>query len=121
MQFNGKVQGEGGLDLSSESDRVLMAQMVIKMADINSPCKPYDLHRQWTDRICAEFYAQVRSHFAFKLINCIHISCKFTFRHFELRIHPLHDKRAYCLAPFQLFDYDIEYSIIFGIIFSAFP
>uniref|UniRef100_A0A914XF59 PDEase domain-containing protein n=1 Tax=Plectus sambesii TaxID=2011161 RepID=A0A914XF59_9BILA len=58
MQFNGKVQGEGGFDMSSESDRVLVAQMVIKMADINSPCKPFDLHRQWTDRICAEFYAQ---------------------------------------------------------------
>lgn len=32
--------------------------MVIKMADINSPCKPYSLHRQWTDRICEEFYLQ---------------------------------------------------------------
>lgn len=48
------------MELQNESDRLLMAKMVIKMADINSPTKPYSLHRQWTDRICQEFYEQVR-------------------------------------------------------------
>jgi len=33
--------------------------MIIKMADINGPCKPKDLHLQWTDRITEEFYEQV--------------------------------------------------------------
>lgn len=33
-------------------------QMLIKFADINSPAKPHSLHRQWTDRICQEFYEQ---------------------------------------------------------------
>jgi len=33
--------------------------MIIKMADINGPCKPKELHLKWTDRITAEFYEQV--------------------------------------------------------------
>ncbi|WKX96934.1 hypothetical protein Q1695_012967 [Nippostrongylus brasiliensis] len=55
MTFNEKTSE---MELQSESDRLLMAKMVIKMADINSPTKPYSLHRQWTDRICQEFYEQ---------------------------------------------------------------
>lgn len=47
------------MDLSNESDRVIISQMLIKFADINSPSKPYSIHRQWTDRICEEFYGQV--------------------------------------------------------------
>ncbi|PIO74621.1 3'5'-cyclic nucleotide phosphodiesterase [Teladorsagia circumcincta] len=55
MTFNEK---SSEMELQNESDRLLMAKMVIKMADINSPTKPYALHRQWTDRICQEFYEQ---------------------------------------------------------------
>lgn len=55
MQFNEKA---ADMDIGNESDRVLIAQMLIKFADINSPSKPYPLHRQWTDRICEEFYEQ---------------------------------------------------------------
>uniref|UniRef100_A0A1I7RPK3 Phosphodiesterase n=1 Tax=Bursaphelenchus xylophilus TaxID=6326 RepID=A0A1I7RPK3_BURXY len=55
MSFNDKA---GDMDLSNEADRVLVSQMLIKFADINSPAKPYTLHRQWTDRICQEFYEQ---------------------------------------------------------------
>lgn len=55
MQFNDKA---ADMDLSSEADRVLVAQTLIKFADINSPAKPFQLHRQWTDRICQEFYEQ---------------------------------------------------------------
>uniref|UniRef100_A0A183DDP7 PDEase domain-containing protein n=1 Tax=Gongylonema pulchrum TaxID=637853 RepID=A0A183DDP7_9BILA len=58
MQFNEKAHD---MDLSNEADRVLISQMLIKFADINSPSKPYSLHRQWTDRICEEFYGQVKS------------------------------------------------------------
>lgn len=35
--------------------------MIIKLADINSPLKEKDLHLQWTERICEEFYQQVES------------------------------------------------------------
>ncbi|VIO93534.1 35-cyclic nucleotide phosphodiesterase family protein [Brugia malayi] len=55
MQFNEKAPD---MDLSNESHRVIISQMLIKFADINSPSKPYPLHRQWTDRICEEFYGQ---------------------------------------------------------------
>lgn len=55
MSFNDK---SAEMDLTSESDRVLISQMLIKFADINSPAKPFGLHRQWTDRICQEFYEQ---------------------------------------------------------------
>uniref|UniRef100_A0A915DYP8 PDEase domain-containing protein n=1 Tax=Ditylenchus dipsaci TaxID=166011 RepID=A0A915DYP8_9BILA len=55
MQFNEKA---ADIDLTNESDRVLVSQMLIKFADINSPAKPYSLHRQWTERICQEFYEQ---------------------------------------------------------------
>ncbi|TMS35844.1 hypothetical protein L596_003149 [Steinernema carpocapsae] len=55
MQFTEKTSD---MDLTSESDRVLVSQMLIKFADINSPAKPYSLHQQWTERICAEFYEQ---------------------------------------------------------------
>ncbi|CAI4225758.1 unnamed protein product [Auanema sp. JU1783] len=55
MTFNEKTTD---MELSNESDRLLISKMIIKMADINSPCKPYPLHRQWTERICDEFYNQ---------------------------------------------------------------
>ncbi|CAI5440893.1 unnamed protein product [Caenorhabditis angaria] len=55
MTFNEKTND---MDLTNESDRLLLAKLMIKMADINSPTKPYNLHRQWTDRICEEFYEQ---------------------------------------------------------------
>ncbi|CAI2324826.1 unnamed protein product [Caenorhabditis sp. 36 PRJEB53466] len=55
MTFNDRL---ADMDLQVESDRLLVGKLLIKMADINSPTKPYGLHRQWTDRICEEFYEQ---------------------------------------------------------------
>ncbi|VDK43542.1 unnamed protein product [Anisakis simplex] len=55
MQFNEK---SADMDLNNEADRVLISEMIIKFADINSPSKPYRLHKQWTKRICDEFYEQ---------------------------------------------------------------
>ena len=49
-----------GIDWTSETDRLMVANMVIKVADINGPCKKKDLHLQWTHRISEEFYEQVR-------------------------------------------------------------
>ena len=48
-----------GIDWTSETDRLLIAQMVIKLADINGPAKTKNLHTQWTTRISEEFYEQV--------------------------------------------------------------
>ena len=49
----------GGIDWSSEMDRMLVMKMIIKMADINTPTKSLELHRKWTERITEEFYQQV--------------------------------------------------------------
>ncbi|KAI8791783.1 cGMP-inhibited 3',5'-cyclic phosphodiesterase 3A-like isoform X2 [Biomphalaria glabrata] len=59
-EFNAKVNDEdsAGLDWTSETDRLLVTQMVIKLADINGPAKRKDLHQQWTFRIAEEFYEQ---------------------------------------------------------------
>jgi hypothetical protein len=48
-----------GIDWKCEADRLMVNQMVIKLADICAPLKEKDLHVQWTDRIMMEFYAQV--------------------------------------------------------------
>ncbi|XP_065639277.1 cGMP-inhibited 3',5'-cyclic phosphodiesterase 3A isoform X4 [Hydra vulgaris] len=48
----------GGLDYTNESDRLLVGQMMIKVADIAGPSKEWSLHRRWTDRIVEEFYLQ---------------------------------------------------------------
>lgn len=50
-----------GIDWSSEVDRLLVMKMIIKMADINTPTKSFELHRSWTKRITEEFYQQVRT------------------------------------------------------------
>lgn len=47
-----------GIDWTSETDRLLMMQMVIKLADINGPAKTHELHVRWTERISEEFYEQ---------------------------------------------------------------
>ncbi|KAI0208228.1 cGMP-inhibited 3',5'-cyclic phosphodiesterase A [Lamellibrachia satsuma] len=59
-EFNAKITEEDapGIDWTSETDRLMVANMVIKVADINGPCKKKDLHLQWTRRISEEFYEQ---------------------------------------------------------------
>ena len=47
-----------GPDWRSETDRLLVMEMAIKLADINGPCKDFPLHFQWTQRIAEEFYEQ---------------------------------------------------------------
>ena len=49
-----------GIEWSNESDRLLVCQMCIKLADINGPAKVRDLHLKWTEGIVNEFYEQVR-------------------------------------------------------------
>ena len=50
-----------GIDWTVEQDRLMVGNMVIKMADINGPCKKRDLHFSWTEKISEEFYEQVRT------------------------------------------------------------
>lgn len=57
-QLNAKTVDGEGMDWSNAEDRILALQMCIKLADINAPCKDFELHIQWTKRIVEEFYQQ---------------------------------------------------------------
>ena len=69
-EFNAKAKirngtSSNGIDWKNETDRLMVSQIILKLADINAPLKEKDLHLQWTSRICEEFYAQVRNFFYF--------------------------------------------------------
>lgn len=59
-EFNAKANDTDapGIDWNNETDRLLVMEMAIKLADINGPCKRHDIHVQWTYRIAEEFYEQ---------------------------------------------------------------
>lgn len=48
-----------GINWSADEDRLLVCQMVIKLADIGGPAKSRRLHITWTKAICEEFFLQV--------------------------------------------------------------
>jgi cGMP-inhibited 3',5'-cyclic phosphodiesterase A len=50
---------ENFFDWANEPDRLLIGEIVLKLADINAPLKDKELHLQWTERIVEEFYQQV--------------------------------------------------------------
>eukprot|EP00899_Mesostigma_viride_P006925 jgi/Mesvir1/16233/Mv08486-RA.2 len=45
-------------DSESESDRLLLLRMAIKVSDLGHTCKALPLHQQWTALIVEEFYTQ---------------------------------------------------------------
>ncbi|RWS28465.1 cGMP-inhibited 3':5'-cyclic phosphodiesterase A-like protein [Leptotrombidium deliense] len=59
-EFNAKMNDDeaSGIDWFAETDRLLVIEMCIKLADINGPCKEHNIHIQWTHRIAEEFYEQ---------------------------------------------------------------
>ncbi|CAI5763356.1 cGMP-inhibited 3 3' [Podarcis lilfordi] len=59
-EFNAKANdvNSHGIEWSNESDRLLVCQICIKLADINGPAKVRDLHLKWTEGIVNEFYEQ---------------------------------------------------------------
>lgn len=50
--------GRHNIDWFCEGDRLLVMEIIIKLADVNGPMKSHKLHCQWTDRIAMEFYEQ---------------------------------------------------------------
>lgn len=46
------------LDWQKDDDRLLVSQVIIKIADISGPLKEKQLHVEWTDRLMKEFYDQ---------------------------------------------------------------
>ncbi|XP_058027213.1 cAMP-specific 3',5'-cyclic phosphodiesterase 7B isoform X2 [Ahaetulla prasina] len=46
------------LKLEDASDRHFMLQIALKCADICNPCRLWELSKQWSERVCEEFYRQ---------------------------------------------------------------
>merc|ERR1712014_258637 len=44
--------------LDTEADRRFLARMCLKAGDIGHAALPWESHRHWSTRVCAEFYSQ---------------------------------------------------------------
>ena len=52
-----RLEGEAGF-LKTEKDREVLLKTLIHVADISNPCKPWDLSKEWSDRVIKEFFHQ---------------------------------------------------------------
>ncbi len=57
--FNEKIDAEP--DVNKWEDRNLLYQMVVHLADIGNPARPFPLARGWAERVIQEFCEQVRA------------------------------------------------------------
>ncbi|XP_062407628.1 cAMP-specific 3',5'-cyclic phosphodiesterase 7B-like [Sardina pilchardus] len=46
------------LNLEDSQHRHFILQIALKCADVCNPCRVWDLSRQWSERVCEEFYRQ---------------------------------------------------------------
>ncbi|XP_046738000.1 uncharacterized protein LOC124406594 isoform X5 [Diprion similis] len=46
------------LDMSRSEDRHFILQIALKCADISNPCRPWDISRKWSHKVCEEFFRQ---------------------------------------------------------------
>lgn len=56
-----KEQIAGTPDISEWKDRTLLYQMLVHLADIANPSRPFHLARGWAERVIEEFCEQVRA------------------------------------------------------------
>eukprot|EP00899_Mesostigma_viride_P001406 jgi/Mesvir1/11266/Mv01066-RA.1 len=56
--FKARVSQEHAWDLKRDSDRILLLQLALKVADVGHTAKPLRTHVAWTQRVCEEFYQQ---------------------------------------------------------------
>tara|TARA_B110000305_G_C19130676_1_gene488765 strand:- start:12 stop:632 length:621 start_codon:yes stop_codon:yes gene_type:complete len=55
-KFKGHVQTGHAFD--NEESKLLIMQMIIKVADVSHPCKSWDIHNKWSSLISEEFFLQ---------------------------------------------------------------
>ncbi|XP_061602282.1 cAMP-specific 3',5'-cyclic phosphodiesterase 7B-like isoform X2 [Cololabis saira] len=72
------------LDLQVASHRHFILQIALKCADVCNPCRTWELSRQWSERVCEEFYRQGELE-----------------RKFDLEISPLCDQQADSVPAIQ--------------------
>lgn len=46
------------LDMSRAEDRHFILQIALKCADISNPCRPWEVSRKWSQKVCEEFFRQ---------------------------------------------------------------
>nr|CAD7573159.1 unnamed protein product [Timema californicum] len=46
------------LDMRRAEDRHFILQIALKCADISNPCRPWDVSRKWSQKVCEEFFRQ---------------------------------------------------------------
>ncbi|PSN42403.1 hypothetical protein C0J52_25312 [Blattella germanica] len=46
------------LDMRRTEDRHFILQIALKCADISNPCRPWDVSRKWSQKVCEEFFRQ---------------------------------------------------------------
>ncbi|GBP00257.1 High affinity cAMP-specific 3',5'-cyclic phosphodiesterase 7A [Eumeta japonica] len=46
------------LDLTKGEHRLLVLQIALKCADISNPCRPWEISRKWSFKVCDEFFRQ---------------------------------------------------------------
>nr|XP_057912712.1 cAMP-specific 3',5'-cyclic phosphodiesterase 7B-like [Doryrhamphus excisus]XP_057912713.1 cAMP-specific 3',5'-cyclic phosphodiesterase 7B-like [Doryrhamphus excisus] len=73
------------LDLHLASHRHFILQIGLKCADVCNPCRVWELSKQWSERVCEEFYRQGDLE-----------------RKFDLEISPLCDQRADSVPAIQI-------------------
>ncbi|XP_078049154.1 uncharacterized protein LOC144476297 isoform X3 [Augochlora pura] len=49
---------ENLLEMERAEDRHFILQIALKCADISNPCRPWDISRKWSYKVCEEFFRQ---------------------------------------------------------------
>ncbi|XP_014247761.1 high affinity cAMP-specific 3',5'-cyclic phosphodiesterase 7A-like isoform X2 [Cimex lectularius] len=49
---------EESLDMKKSEDRHFILQIALKCADISNPCRPWDISKKWSLKVCEEFFRQ---------------------------------------------------------------
>eukprot|EP00899_Mesostigma_viride_P001453 jgi/Mesvir1/11308/Mv01090-RA.2 len=57
-QFKARVSQGMHWDTNKETDRLLLLQMALKVADLGHSAKPLAVHQEWSRRVTEEFYKQ---------------------------------------------------------------
>lgn len=50
--------GNNSLEIRHAEDRHFILQIALKCADISNPCRPWDISRKWSYKVCEEFFRQ---------------------------------------------------------------
>ncbi|XP_072931355.1 uncharacterized protein [Epargyreus clarus] len=56
-RFKGHIDNDT-LDMTLKEHRHLVLQIALKCADISNPCRPWEISRKWSLKVCEEFFRQ---------------------------------------------------------------